>query len=133
MAVFLENSFDCGVFGEHLLVVAPALLGIFCQDVVVHQYMHLDFLFLFYRQVKKRTFFDEEIYVLFVLSEGPVIRVIGIYILEGPFVPLFLTLILNFLLLEGWTDCSELKHDPIGLQSQQKHSFALDSIVLKIL
>ena len=73
MAVFLENSFDCGVFGEHLLVVAPALLGIFCQDVVVHQHMHLDLLFLLYRKTKKGTFFDEEIYVLFVLSKGPVV------------------------------------------------------------
>ena len=90
MTIFLKNSFNCGVFGDHFLVVASALLGIFCQDVVVHQYMHLDFLFLFHREVKKRTFFDEEIYVLFVLSEGPVIRAIGIYILKRSFVSFFL-------------------------------------------
>ena len=49
MAVFLKNSFNGGVPCEHLLVVAPALLGIFSQDVVIHQYIHLDLLFLLKR------------------------------------------------------------------------------------
>lgn len=86
MTILLNNSFNCGVLLHHFLMMASALLGTFCEDIVLHQCIHPQLLFLLKRQVKNFSLFNEKIYVLFLLYKGPVISRVRDDVFESSFI-----------------------------------------------